>query len=138
MKKSIGIGLSLISTLSFNYSVNAGFMVMVKGNLIYPSDYLPAMVVCAVNINSKKRYCIKTKEEQSTFSMKIPSGKYLFSAETEDFPDKKAWMTNFNIECGYPCSNNPVYVTIVEIYSGVTTGICPCDWYTDENKLIFP
>ncbi len=114
-------------------------MTTVKGKLIYPSDYLPSLVVCATKVNTSQRYCIKTKAGQSTFSMQIPMGKYLFSSETAQSNSLgKAWMTNYNYECGYPCRNNPVQVTQVEVNKFTVNGICPCDWYTKKEKLIFP
>lgn len=139
MKKLTKIGLiSLILSFPFNSSLNAQELSTVQGKLIYPSDYLPAMLVCAVNLNSRQRFCIKTEEEDSTFLMKIPQGEYIFSAEKIDDTTMKAWMTNFNIECGKPCADNPIHVLKINVNNSLISGICPCDWYTDKDKLIFP
>lgn len=54
--------ISLILSFPFNNFVNSQELSIIQGKLIYPSDYLPAMVVCAVNLNSRQRFCLKTKE----------------------------------------------------------------------------
>lgn len=139
MKKLIKTGfISLILLFPLNSSVNAQQLSTIQGTLIYPSDYLPAMLVCAVNLHSRQRFCIKTEEKDSTFLMKIPQGKYIFSTEKIDDKTMKAWMTNFNIECGKPCADNPINVLKVDVNNSFISGICPCDWYTEKDKLIFP
>lgn len=139
MKKLTTIGfISFILSFPLNNGVNSQELSQIEGKLIYPSDYLPAMLICAVNLNSRQRFCIKTEEEDSTFVMKIPYGKYLFSAENIKDSTMKAWMTNFNVECGQPCADNPIHVLTVNINNSLISGICPCDWYTHKDKLIFP
>jgi hypothetical protein len=139
MKKVTIIGLiSFILSFPLNNVVNSQELSQIEGKLIYPSDYLPAMLVCAVNLNSRQRFCIKTEEKDSKFVMKIPYGKYIFSAENIEDSTRKAWMTNFNIECGQPCANNPIQVLTINVNNSVISGICPCDWYTEKNQLIYP
>lgn len=131
----------ILTIVSGNYFVNqvqSAELVQVTGKLIYPSDYLPSMIVCAVSINEQKRLCIKTIEGQSTFSMKVPPDTYMFSAETPDNNNMKAWMTSFHLNCGEPCQDNPIHVLKVKVDKNNVREICPCDWYTKPEMLIFP
>ena len=135
------ISLTLLTTIvsTSSHVVNSQQLAKVEGKLIYPSDYLPSLTVCATAIDSDQRYCIKTKEGQATFSMKIPPNKYIFSAQNDNNSSMIAWMTSFNIDCGAACANNPIHVVRVDVESWrTTTEICPCDWYTQTEKLIFP
>jgi hypothetical protein len=56
-------------------------MTLVKGRLIYPSDYMSAQIVCAVSASNRRRLCTKSKEGDSGFVMRLPPGRYFFSAE---------------------------------------------------------
>lgn len=111
-------------------------MTLVKGRLIYPSDYMPAQIVCAVSVSNRKRLCTKTKEGDKGFAMRLPPGRYFFSAEANGV---KAWMTSLNGECGAPCASNEIRAIAVEVDGRDSLdGLCPCDWYTDEDSIVFP
>ena len=133
------ISIALIATVTNSTNIaKSQPLAKVEGKLIYPSDYLPSLRVCATTIDSKQRYCVKTKEGQATFSMEIPPNQYMFSAQNDN-SSMIAWMTSFNIDCGAACANNPIHVLRVDVESWrTTTEICPCDWYTQKDKLIFP
>lgn len=59
--------------------------------------------------------------------MKIPHAEYMFSAKKIDDSTMKAWMTNFNIECGQPCANNPIQVLKVNINNSLMYDIYNCN-----------
>lgn len=132
------VSLAILSSNYFASEVQSAKLIKVTGKLIYPSEDMPAMLVCAVTIDSQKRFCVKTVENQFTFSMEIPPNDYIFSAETSNNPDYKAWMTSFNIDCGTPCGDNPIHVLKVKVERNTVSEICPCDWYTKKEDLIFP
>ena len=141
MKTSFILSTASLAILSGSYfasGVQSVELLEVKGQLIFPSEELPSMIVCAVPLNSeqKQRLCVKTVENKPTFSIKIPPGEYLFSAEIPNYY-KKAWMTSFQLDCGAPCHDNPIHVLKVKVKNPVTE-ICPCDWYTKKEDLIFP
>lgn len=117
-------------------SATAEPMTLVKGRLIYPSDYMPAQIVCAVSASNRRSLCTKTKEGDSGFVMRLPPGRYFFYAEANGV---KAWMTTFNIECGAPCASNEIRAIAVEVDGRDSLdGLCPCDWYTGEANIVFP
>jgi hypothetical protein len=111
----------------------------VSGKLIYPSDWFPPQVVCAVPVDGGNRFCTKVREGQSSFSMQLPAGRYYFSSE---YNGVKAWYTTFDNDCGANCGGAPVTarIVIIDEYSltpNSVTGICVCDWYNTGN-IMFP
>jgi len=111
----------------------------VSGRLIFPSDWLPPQVVCAVPVDGGNRLCTRVREGQDRFNMQIPVGRYYFSSE---YRGQKAWYTTFDNECGANCGGAPVSARIVEIHEysltpDSVTGVCVCDWYNSGN-ILFP
>jgi hypothetical protein len=129
-------GVILLTSMVSWGSAAAEPMTLVKGRLIYPSDYMPAQIVCAVSTSNRKRLCTKTKEGDRGFAMRLPPGRYFISAEANGV---KAWMTTFNGECGDPCASNEIRAIAVEVDGRDSLdGLCPCDWYTGEANIVFP
>jgi hypothetical protein len=129
-------GFTLLFPVITMASAVAEPITLVKGRLIYPSDYMPAQLVCAVSTSTRMRLCTKTKEGDRGFAMRLPPGRYFFSAETNGV---KAWMTTFNGECGDRCASNEIRAIAVEVDGRDSLdGLCPCDWYTGEAKIVFP
>lgn len=112
-----------------------------SGKLIYPSDYIPAMTICAVSIDENARYCTKIKENTTQYSLFVPSGRYI--VYNESYSDK-TWATeDFNCS-GSPVTNNstedwekPVRIRIFQVESDMKN-VCPSDYYSAEYQLIFP
>lgn len=129
-------GVFLLTTMGSWHSASAEPMTLVKGRLIYPSDYVPAQIVCAVSTSNRKRLCTKTREGDKRFVIRLPPGRYFISAEANGI---KAWMTTFNGECGAPCASNEIRAIAVEVDGRDSLeGLCPCDWYTGEANIVFP
>lgn len=117
---------------------------IIQGELIYPSDYIPAQKVCAEEIFNKKSYCTETRQQQQSYQLQLPPGVYhVFSiacGETyaenivcqDEYIEQRAYY-NDTVMCGltYDCeqvtTGNPVPV---KVESGKTLSeINPQDWY---------
>lgn len=94
----LGGAILIASLASWGIAV-AEPMTLVKGRLIFPSDSMPAQKVRAVSTSTRKRLCTMTEEGDEVFAMRLPPGRYFFSAEANGI---KAWMTTFNRECKWP------------------------------------
>lgn len=112
------------------------------GNLIYPSDLMPAQKVCAVDILKSVRWCTQTAENDNKFSLFVPIGNYIVYSEVEG---KKTWATN-SVDCsgnsisssaGHSYWEQAVLVTEFSVSSD-TSDVCPVDYYTWEHQLKFP
>jgi hypothetical protein len=118
-----------------NYLVNgvqSAELVQVWEKIRYPSDYLSAMLVCSVVIDSLPRFCLRTIEEKSMFLINISQNDYMFSAEILKRGRNKSWITSFNLNCGSPCRE-------IHGLKGTTVReICLCNWYRNLRDLIFP
>lgn len=119
----------------------------IKGTLIYPSYVLPAQQVCATQVESQKVFCTETSQNQSQYSIQVPSGAYhvyttacskVYTTEqtcADGYDTKRAYY-NAYVECGltYQCqqkviTNDPVSINVL---AGVTqSNVNPHDWYTD-------
>jgi hypothetical protein len=137
MKKLIAASLSfLVVVVATTFNGAAKADTLVSGKLIYPSADMPSQLVCAVSSVTRQRLCTRTRTGDRTFLLSLPAGRYFFSAEVGKI---KAWMTTFNIECGFPCSRNEVRAIAVDIDGRDTLrGLCVCDWYTNEAEIVFP
>lgn len=117
----------------------------IQGTLIYPSDFIPAQKVCAVNIQTKKMLCVETKQDQKTYSLEVPTGTYnVFAVACQEsyrtektcsdgYGTKRAYY-NENIRCGltYECSKKPgsQRPIPVKVNAGkVLQNVNPQDWY---------
>ncbi|MGA7952253.1 MAG: hypothetical protein WCA07_01920, partial [Gloeobacterales cyanobacterium] len=62
---------------------------VIEGKLSYPSDFIPAMTVCAQSIsNYQQLTCIRTKEGQRTFKLSVKPGEnFVFSQVKGSFTD---------------------------------------------------
>lgn len=107
----------------------------VSGRLIYPSEFMPGQKVCAVSVSDEREVCTYTRPDETKFRLFLPTGDYFFYAQVEE---NRAWFTSFDLECGYPCRNNTVHAILVEVDGRAgLNGICPCDWYTNDDDIIF-
>ena len=115
----------------------------ISGELSYPGDYLPPLIVCAEAVNSKKIHCTgkrvpNRKNGKSIYNLKVPAGSYYVFATVangeepaEDVIGYKAYYSEY-VKCGLKVdcpSHNPVKVTVRA--NQVLKGINPEDWYAD-------
>lgn len=115
----------------------------IEGSLGYPSDYIPAMSICAQNINTQEEFC--TYEliggPQYTYDigylLQVPAGTYNVYAQLVD-RDTGSWLTDpykayysDYVICDaniFDCTSHKPIDIIIE--AGYTTSqVDPQDWY---------
>ena len=117
---------------------------MVSGKLIYPSDYIPALKICAEDISTKKNYCIETKQNQLNYQIQLPpSIYYVYALECsksygnntfckDGYLERRAYYTDgsvcgFTNQCSQIVTGNPLPVKVKP--GDNISGIIP-DWYS--------
>ncbi len=117
----------------------------IEGSLGYPSDYIPAMSICAQNINTKEEFCTYQLIEgpQYTYSigylLQVPAGTYNVYAQLID-EDTGSWLVDpykayysDYVVCDaniFDCtSHKPIDIIIEANYT--TSKVDPQDWYAD-------
>ncbi len=109
----------------------------ISGSLGYPSEFLPAQVVCAETLTGVEVDCITTLDGQSVYELEVPPGEYYVYAELKKdmggaLDSYRAYYNVF-VECGLSveCDSHENIVVKVESDSD-TTGVNPVDWYNAE------
>lgn len=101
----------------------------ISGTIKYPSEEIPPLVVCAVNLKTEKKQCAQTLPNTPSYALRVPEGEYWVYSEREGDPDKrKAWYSEY-LECGLlpECKDHsPVAVTVK---NDEITEAHPNDWY---------
>ena len=102
----------------------------IRGQLSYPSDYLPEdLQVCARAVRSGEVYCNSRRDGQS-YSLEVPAGAYHVWAQTGDWPQIRAFFSEF-VRCGLTAAcvdHTPIEVVVGA--GGETSGVDPGDWYS--------
>ena len=127
----------------------------VKGNLCYPSDYIPSMTIYAKNITTAKTYAIHTKENAKQYIIKLPApSAYIFFSwinKDEQKIEAGGIYSMFSIEGNIACeakgispeseecllSHMPVSVPLKA--NQKLSGIDICDYYypfEDAEKYV--
>jgi hypothetical protein len=106
-------------------SVEAGNGV-IEGKVAYPSDYLPAMTVCAQSTsNFQSMSCINTQEQQRTFKLTVKPGEYfVFSHAKNGFTDGNTGKKH-DAFFYYAKNNTPISVRVSA--GALTSDITPRD-----------
>jgi len=112
----------------------------IEGSLGYPSEFIPSMMVCAMESKTKEEYCTGQILEEDGFlyglgyRLEVPAGNYRVFAQLTDqqgeiSDDYKAYYSKF-VTCGMEMncqSHDPIEV---KVSGGKVTGnIDPIDWY---------
>lgn len=118
----------------------------ISGNLIYPSDFMPGLRVCAVSLNGLEQRCARTSDGDTQYSIFVPAGDYLVYSE---YAGEKTWATNA-VDCSgnasgrrlTPDSGSAYWEELVKVsifrVRGDVPDACPVDYYTWEHQLVFP
>lgn len=108
-----------------------------KIELSYPSDYVPAMIVCADPIEWwKLKRCMTTEADTRKIKLSVPKGQYYVFASTLDawgrlWISYRAYYSEF-IKCGLNTNCKDHSPIQISVESGQTIGeISPSDWYLD-------
>lgn len=101
----------------------------VSGMLSYPSEFLPAQRVCALNLVDDKEYCLQTTAGESSYAIPAPEGEYwVYAALEDDATGKRAYYSEF-VRCGLKAECKDHSSVTVLIKTGETSEAHPQDWY---------
>jgi len=108
----------------------------IAGTLSYPSDYIPALIVCAEPSSGGEPIC-KTFSEtpNGSYSLRVPPGSYFVYAKLADpneapsFADYRAYYTE-HVKCGFQAECQDHSKIAVTVKAGKTVKkVVPADWY---------
>lgn len=115
----------------------------IEGSLGYPSEYIPAMGVCANNVKTKESFCTYKMIEDAKFTygigyeIEVPKGTYTVFAQLVDpeamgadyEKDYKAYYSKF-VTCGMSVDCDSHKALEVKVKGGESIAeIDPQDWY---------
>ena len=112
---------------------------IITGSLSYPSEFMPNLETCAVNIATNESYCTYQMIQGPNFAygygyqIEAPPGSYqVYSKINDQFETYKSYYSKF-ITCGgeYTCTDHtPITITVK---AGETIrDIDPGDWYANN------
>ena len=113
---------------------------MIKGNLGYPSEFIPPLRVVAFDVNSNAYVYVDTQRNQTTYQINdLAQGTYHVVAYVRDeAPDWPAGYSYF-VVCGMTvhCDNHSL--VDVHVYAGrVTEDVDPIDFYAQPDEIDWP
>ncbi|MCL4271704.1 MAG: hypothetical protein KJZ72_19250 [Anaerolineales bacterium] len=107
----------------------------ISGNLSFPSEGIPPLLVVAFNSETGQYYWVQTVQDQTTYQIDdLPVGSYTVFAYA--LPDGKmvGAYDQFYV-CGLHQGCNDLSLIEVEVQAGVVTpNIDPGDWYGDPTQ----
>jgi len=107
----------------------------IAGNLSFPSEGIPPLLVVAFNTGTGQYYWVQTTQNQTTYQIdNLPVGKYTVFAYT--LPDG-SFVGAYNqfYVCGLKAECTDVSLIEVDVQAGVVTqNINPGDWYNDSTQ----
>ncbi len=112
---------------------------VITGSLSYPSDFMPNLEICAVDIKTNESYCTYQMIQGPDFTygygyrLEVPAGNYqVYSKINDQFEDYKAYYSEF-VKCGgeYTCTNHAP-ITIQVSADETVRKIDPVDWYASQ------
>lgn len=111
---------------------------IITGSLSYPSEYMPNLETCAVNIQTDESYCTYQMIQGPNYNygygyqIQTPPGSYqVYSKINDQFETYRAYYSQFII-CGgdFTCVDHTPLT--IQVKAGETLrGIDPGDWYAD-------
>jgi hypothetical protein len=111
---------------------------IITGSLSYPSEFMPNLETCAVNIQTAESYCTYQMIQGPNFTysygyqIEIPPGSYqVYTKINDQYETYKSYYSKF-ITCGgeYTCTDHTPIT--VQVTAGETIrNIDPGDWYAN-------
>jgi hypothetical protein len=86
--------------------------VSISGSIHHPARRIPAMQICAVNMGSNKKTCVKTKGDYQVYKIsKLPAGEYQIRAFAGSYPNNGGYMQQ--VQCiQAPCDPVPGNISL--------------------------
>jgi len=111
----------------------------IKGDLTFPSEYIPAMIVYALVANNHNEYYfVETKENEGSFTIEdlVPGTYHLISFPKDRTDDLGGGYTQA-VPCGLSVDCNDHSFISVTVVAGetISEGISLGDWYAPEGTL---
>lgn len=113
---------------------------VIRGNLGYPSEYIPPMRVVAFDVFSQNYYYVDTQRNQDSYEMTDipPSTYHVVAYVREQGPDLAGGYSYF-VTCGMTQACNNHDLIDVNVYAGeVTEGVDPVDFYIQPGEADWP
>jgi hypothetical protein len=84
----------------------------ISGTTHHPARRIPAMQICAVNMGSNKKTCVKTKADHQVYKIsKLPAGEYQIRAFAGSYPNNGGYMRQ--VQCiKAPCDPVPGNISL--------------------------
>ncbi len=120
----------------------------IKGEVGYPSEYMPTMIVCAESVlDSTIKYTLEVKGNNigsSKYTFNLPEGVYYVYAipttEGNTFYHRAYYTDNclcgFHVRCYEPSGKRSVLLKVFVEENKTKENINPEDWYWDELLII--
>ncbi|MDO5505758.1 MAG: hypothetical protein Q4F49_05630 [Pseudoxanthomonas suwonensis] len=111
------------------------------GSVTYPSEYIPAMRICAVAVGDYGTgYCIDKPRDAADWRLPVPPGRWWLWAWPEDgsgVPGRHSQASDCIADGRHGCDDHAMRV--LEVGAGETRGgVQINDWYADPEDGINP
>jgi len=119
-----------------NTEIQAG---VIMGSLSYPSEFMPNLETCAINVQTDESYCTYQMIQGPNFTygygyqIEVPPGSYhVYSKINDQYELQRAYYSKF-ITCGgeYTCTDHTPITVTVQVGETIRN-IDPGDWYTQN------
>ncbi|MFN3309801.1 MAG: hypothetical protein ACK44E_11400 [Anaerolineales bacterium] len=107
----------------------------IRGNLSYPSQFIPPLRVVAIQFATQEAYFVDTVENQTSYQIdNLPPGQYYVIAYTKD--GLLAGGYTQMVPCGLSAECTDHSLIAVTVQPGqVTADIDPADWYAPADAF---
>ncbi len=107
----------------------------IRGNLSYPSEWIPPLRVVAINLDTQVVHYVDTEENQATYQIdNLPPGTYHVLAYTRDGLFAAGYtqmvLCGLTVEC-----TDHTLLPVTVIGGQVTFDIDPADWYAPVDAF---
>lgn len=118
--------IAFASTMDSASAVSKKASGSIAGTLSHPARRIPAMQVCAVNANTQRKVCIKTKADSTRYKiLRLPAGEYEVIARAASYPESGAYRQS--VQCiRAPC---PPVIGAISLAAGQ---------HYDQANITFP
>lgn len=109
----------------------------IEGQICFPSNYIPEMVLYLENVNTQETTLMPISENQTDFSAPVPPGIYVAYAWLPDL--SRGGTYSQAVPCGLSVECKDHSLIEFEVTTGeITPGIKVCDWYGSQSDVPLP
>lgn len=103
----------------------------ITGKLSYPSEFMPAQRVCALNTKDDAEYCQETLPGTTAYVINVPPGDYwVYAARAEGEPVRQRAYYSEYVVCGLSAECKDHTPITVAAAAGEVAEADPQDWYS--------